>query len=171
MVLSARSTGPYEEAARSAWAVLAQWLEQRQAHQFVKQVYGVFRDNPRLTDQDLLRYDACVALPPGLGREPDGRVGRQMLPGGAYAVHTHVGSHGHIGSLFARMHRDEVPKRGLTVEHDRPFMAIYLNDPMRTAEAYRRSELCVPVLPVRMQLAGNDDEHGEAAILAGKAAG
>ena len=37
-------------------------------------------------------------------------------------------------------------------------MAIYLNDPAITREVHRRTELCVPVIPVRMPLSSNDDE-------------
>ena len=36
-------------------------------------------------------------------------------------------------------------------------MTIYLNDPSVTREMHRRTELCVPVLPIRMPLSGNDD--------------
>ena len=45
-------------------------------------------------------------------------------------------------------------------------MAIYLNDPAITREVHRRTELCVPVLPVRMPLSSNDDEdvHGGAEL-------
>jgi hypothetical protein len=40
-----------------------------------------------------------------------------------------------------------VQKRGLTIDQDRSFMTIYLNDPALTREMHRRTELCVPVLP------------------------
>ena len=65
-----------------------------------------------------------------------------------------------MGGLFSQLHRELVPKRGLRVDYDRPFMAIYLNDPNLTREVHRRTELCVPVLPVRMQLP-SDDDHGD----------
>ena len=127
----------------------------------VKQGYGYFRDNPRLTAPELLRYDACVPVTFGLDPEPDSGIGRQTLPGGAYAVHTHVGSYAEIGELFSQLHREIVPKRGLSLDYERPFVAIYLNDPGITREMHRRTELCVPVLPVRMPLSSNDDEAGQ----------
>ena len=43
-----------------------------------------------------------------------------------------------------------------------PFVAIYLNDPAVTREVHRRTELCVPVLPVRMPFSSNDDEDVQA---------
>ena len=79
-----------------------------------------------------------------------------MLSGGTYAVHTHVGSYQPMGGLLSQLHRDWVPKQGLSVDYDRPFMAIYLNDPMLTREVHRRTELCIPVLPLRVALPAED---------------
>jgi hypothetical protein len=69
-----------------------------------------------------------------------------------------------MGEVLSRLHRDIVPKRGLAVDYDRPFVAIHLNDPAITREMHRRTELCVPVNPVRMPLSSNDDED---AVVAG----
>jgi hypothetical protein len=60
-----------------------------------------------------------------------------------------------------------VPKRALSVDYDRPFMAIHLNDPAITREVHRRTELCVPVVPIPMPLASNDDLREAAAALPG----
>jgi DNA gyrase inhibitor GyrI len=133
------------------------WIDRQQARARVKQTHGLFRDNPKLTAPDLLRYDACVPVSFGFDADPEAGIGRQTLPGGAYAVHTHVGSYAETGRLFSELHRTIVPRRGLSVDYDRPFLAVYLNDPAITREVHRRTELCVPVLPVRMPLSGNDD--------------
>jgi AraC family transcriptional regulator len=159
-VVYARSMGPYRVSSCEAWSRLRSWLEHRSARSRVKQGYGYFRDNPRLTAPELLRYDACVPVAFGLDPEPGSGIGRQTLPGGAYAVHTHVGSYAEIGELFSCLHSEIVPKRGLSLDYDRPFVTIYLNDPAITREMHRRSELCVPVLPVRMPLSSNDDDLG-----------
>jgi DNA gyrase inhibitor GyrI len=168
-VLFARCMGPYEVSSREAWPVLAAWLERHNLRQVPKLGYGYFRDNPVTTPRDLLRYDACIPVIPGYDGDPSAGIGRQTLPGGAFAVHTHVGSYGEVGELFSRLHRDVVPKRGLAVDYDRPFVAIYLNDPAITREVHRRTELCVPVNPVRMPLSSNDD--GEAAAAGVRQAG
>jgi hypothetical protein len=77
-------------------------------------------------------------------------------------VHTHVGAYGPIGGLLSHLHRDWVPKQGLAVDYDRPFMLIHLNDPLVTREVHRRTELCIPVLPLRDYLPadGVGDEEG-----------
>ena len=161
-VLYARSMGPYQDSSREAWRLMNGWLDQRQMRGRVKQAYGYLRDDPKRTAPDLLRYDACVPLTFGL--VPDADIGRQTLPGGAYAVHIHTGSYAGTGELLSQLHRDIVPRRGLVVDCERPFVAIYRNDPLVTREMHRRMELCVPVLPVRMPLATNDDVAAESDI-------
>ncbi len=158
-VVFARSMGPYCESSREAWRLMTSWIDRQRARSRVKQAHGFFRDNPRVTSPELLRYDACVPVCFGFDADPEAGIGRQTLPGGAYAVHTHVGSYAEAGEVFSQLHRSIVPKRGLSVDYDRPFLAVYLNDPAITREVHRRTELCVPVLPVRMPLSGNDDDH------------
>jgi len=156
-VVYARGIGPYDLSAPEAWRSMNTWLEGHPARQRVKQGFGYFRDNPRSTAPELLRYDACVPVTLGLDADPVAGISRQMLPGGAFAVYTHVGSYADAGEQFSRLHREIVPARGLSVDYDRAFVAVYLNDPMVTREVHRRTELCVPVLPVRVPLSTNDD--------------
>lgn len=160
-VLYARVMGPYETSTPAAWGVIARWLEQNNARRLVKRGYGFMRDNPKTTAPDLLRYDACIGLVGNLDADPAAGIGRQILPGGAYAVHTHVGAYERLGSVFSKLHTSLVEKRGLSVDSDRSFMAIYLNDPLLTREVHRRTELCVPVLPVRVPVSNNDDHEHE----------
>jgi AraC family transcriptional regulator len=56
--------------------------------------FGVTRDDPMSTPPDRCRYDACVALPPGLSL-PD--ASEATLPGGRYAVTHFKGSVARIG--------------------------------------------------------------------------
>lgn len=158
-VVYARSIGPYRTSSVAAWRLLNAWLDKEQRRARVKQALGLFRDNPKRTASELLRYDACAPVAFGLDADPEAGIGRQTLPGGAYAVRTHVGPYGDAGELFSQLHRDIVPKRGLCVDYDRPFVAVYLNDPHITREVHRRTELCVPVIPVRMPLSSNDDDE------------
>jgi AraC family transcriptional regulator len=147
-VLYARGTGRYETAAREAWENLHGWLVARSARRHIRRGFGIFRDNPQVTACNLLRYDACVELTPAIDADPEAGIGRQVLGGGTHAIHTHVGSYNGLGDLLSELHRDFVPRQGLTVDYDRPFMAIHLNDPLMTREMHRRTELCVPVMPL-----------------------
>ena len=142
--------------AHEAWRQLEGWLEHHHARKSPRFGFGILHDNPRTTPPELMRYDACVPLAACADLEPTEGIGRQTLPAGTWAVLTHVGAYGEAGDAISTLHRDLVPKRGLTVDYDRPFMAVYLNDPRVTREVHRRTELCIPVIPIPMALAGND---------------
>ena len=155
-VLYARSMGPYLAGASKAWDLMGSYLEKHKVRRSVRVSYGLFRDNPRITAPELVRCDACIPLIPGLEADPALGIGRQTLPGGAFAVHTHLGSHAALGELFSRLYREEVPVRGLTVDFERPFLATYLTDPKVTREIHRRTEICVPFNPLQAHsLIGN----------------
>jgi AraC family transcriptional regulator len=165
-VLYARGTGDYWSASNDAWARLDRWLGQHKERRQIKRGFGLFHDNPQITPSELLRYDACVELMTCLDAEPAVGIGRQTVTGGTYAVHTHVGSYAPIGGLFSELHREWVRKQGLVVDYDRPFMAVYLNDPHITREVHRRTELCIPVLPLREQLPPDTDNEDDQAASA-----
>ena len=126
----------------------------------MKQGYGFFRDNPKVTAPELLRYDACIPVTAGLDADPEAGIGRQTLPGGAYAVHTHVGSYAEAGQVFSQLHRDIVPKRGLSrrlrpAVHGRSISTI----PPSRARCIAAPSCACRCMPVRMPLSSNDDEH------------
>jgi AraC family transcriptional regulator len=162
-VVHVRCTGPYHTSAVEAWQKLHQWLAKNELSRRMKRGFGLFHDNPQITRPEQLRYDACTDI--GAGVDPDFAegMGRQTLPGGAYAVHVHVGSYDAIGQLFSELHREWVPKQGMKADYDRPFLAIHLNDPVMTREVHRRTELCVPVMP--LALAAGDADAGEDRVL------
>ena len=145
-------TGATRQLRAIAWENLSGWLVAHNARRHIRRGFGIFRDNPQVTATDLLRYDACVEMTPGLDMDVNAGIGRQVLGGGTHAIHTHVGSYGGLGNLMSELHRDFVPRQGLTVDYDRPFMAIHLNDPLLTREVHRRTELCVPVMPLPLAI-------------------
>lgn len=166
-VVYARGTGSYDAAAKDAWERLFAWVSQYQARRQAKRGFGLFHDNPQLTPTELLRYDACIELATGPDADLPAGIGRQTLSGGTYAVHTHVGGYGAVGGLLSDLHREWVPRQGLAVDYDRPFMAIYLNDPLVTREVHRRTELCIPVLPLRTAMPGEaSTEDGDFSVTA-----
>lgn len=147
-VVYVRATGAYLTAATEAWAKLDDWLARHGLRRRMKRGFGVFHDSPQSTDCTSLRYDACADIGSGIDPVAAAEISRQTLSGGTYAVHTHIGGYDHIGQLMSELHREWVPKQGLVLDHDRPFVAIHLNDPRLTREVHRRTELCIPVQPL-----------------------
>lgn len=154
----ARAHGPYVASTRVAWQTMGRWLDAQGARPRMRVSYGLFRDNPRVTAPELLRYDACIPLAGGFEEYEGAGINRQVLQGGTLAIYMHVGPIETTGELFSQLHAKELPERGLSVDADRPFLAVYLTDPTVTPEQHRRTELCVPVVPIRTPIASNGGE-------------
>jgi AraC family transcriptional regulator len=163
-VLYVRTFGPYEHSTADAWAIMRAWLKQGQALSKCHICYGIYRDNPSVTPAELRRYDACVPLLPEINLDRADLLDRQILPGGSYASCTYFGVYNPLGAMFSPLHHNAIAKRGLRVDYERAFMAIYLHDPITSRGAYRRTEVCVPVSPIRMPVAGNDVGDRDAAV-------
>ncbi len=160
-VIYVRGTGCYAAAAKEAWQRLVHWLAAHEARRQVKRAFGLLHDNPQTTPVELMRYDACAQMTPEWDAEHYAGISRKTIGGGTYAVRTHVGSYGTLGGLFSQLHRELVPKQGLSVDYDRAFMAIHLNDPLTTPEVHRRTELCVPVVPLPVSMPDDADAHSD----------
>jgi AraC family transcriptional regulator len=160
VVLYARGCGAYATSVATAWQTMHGWLERHNVRHLFRRGLGIFHDDPTVTSPDALRYDACILPAQSIpDAEPEAGIGRQTLSGGAYAVHAHVGPYEGTGEAFSKMRRVAVAKRGLSIDLGRPFVAIYLNDPQLTREVHRRTELCIPVVPIRMPASSNDDSE------------
>lgn len=82
-VVFARRTGDYHHSAPQAWERLTTWLGLSEAAvRGPVEAYGICHDDPEVTPEPRLRYDA--ALPWQEGMRIEGDIGRQVLPGGAY---------------------------------------------------------------------------------------
>lgn len=146
-VLFARATGPYETSVQVAWGRMLSWLDEQRVRKRTPRGFGIINDNPRASDPDVRRYDACVELQPGLTTDPSSGIGRKMTPGGAYAVARIRGPHKVISDAFKHLRNVWVPEHGLRIDANRPHLEIYLNDPATTDPLNLLTDVCVPVSP------------------------
>jgi AraC family transcriptional regulator len=141
-VVFVRELGPYTEVAPLAWSKLRArasraWLLVEGAEHI-----GVAYDDPGNVREELLRYDACIAVPPG--REPPPGTHAGALEGGEHAVFEYRGPYRYIADAFDRIFRAWVPRSGVRLRRG-PYVEIYRSDPRRTPEDALTTELLLPV--------------------------
>ena len=141
-VACVRRQGPYIRSAKAAWEALWGWVKAKGLAGQVRQAIGYGHHDPAVTPGEQCLYDACLAIEGGF--ETDDPVGRQMLPGGRYAILTLHGSYEQIPDGFARLRDEFLPSCGEPVDA-RPWIERYLNDPCQVPEAEILTELCVPL--------------------------
>ncbi len=144
-VVYCRGEGPYEASAPQAWGRLWAWARDRGLAGRVRGAYGFGLDDPTATAPQKLRYDACLAVEGGAEPDAEAGIGVQTLPGGRYGIYRLQGAYHGIGEAFGRLHATWLPESGETLEPQRPFLEIYLNDPAEVPESELLTDLCLPL--------------------------
>jgi len=144
-VLFARATGPYARASHAAWKQMLTWLEEQRVRESIGRGIGVMHDDPGHVGPVERRYDACVELQPGIAIDGRAFIGRQSLPGGAYAVHRLKGSSADLRRTLKSLRRDWSPSDDLMIDATRPFLEIFLDDPRTVNKSDVRIAIHIPV--------------------------
>lgn len=124
------------------WARLMSWAGERGLADRPAPFFGLCPDDPEVTAEEHLRFDACVLV--GSEFVPDASVVMGEIPGGLYAVGVHVGPFDRlaetyldvIGRWFPTSGYDLAPEA--VVEH-------YLDDPAKVPPEELRTEVCVRI--------------------------
>ena len=140
-----RYTGPVGIAIGTFWmGTVAPWMGTNNL--YGRDRYGISLDDPSITKDTKIRYDACVASPEG--EVLTGNPQRKVIPGGKYAAMHFDGTGAHIGAAWDALLRDWLPKSGMQLD-SRPFFEHYppagKYDPKTGAFS---CDLCVPVAPL-----------------------
>ncbi|OGH61248.1 MAG: hypothetical protein A3G34_03475 [Candidatus Lindowbacteria bacterium RIFCSPLOWO2_12_FULL_62_27] len=141
-VLYVRKTGEYSKAAGAAWEALMKAVWSKFLFNRRVECIGIPHDNPNVTPEENLRYDACVDLHKAV--KPKGDAGVQAIAGGKYAVFLHAGPYEKLGETYNAIFSQWLPSSGAKLR-DVPGYEIYLNNPKRTKPENLKTEICVPV--------------------------
>lgn len=142
-VLFVRKTGRYDKAAAEAWGVLMKFTYSRGLMNYASAGIGICHDDPAITPEEKIRYDACIALKKDV--EPEGEVGVQKIAGGRYAVFLHKGPFDKLAQTYNAIFSGWLPESKVKLRNV-PCFEIYLNrDPRRTKPENLRTEVCIPI--------------------------
>lgn len=138
-----RHVGPYDQVA-PAWDRLCTFLGKEGLLGGDTQFFGICHDDPAVTESARIRYDACVTVDRHFA--PQGDIGVQVLPGGDYAVLTHIGPYADLGASYARLFGQWLPRSGRRLRPTPSFEA-YLNSPENTDPEDLIVDLHAPLEP------------------------
>ncbi|HLK61897.1 MAG TPA: AraC family transcriptional regulator [Bryobacteraceae bacterium] len=140
-VVFVRHVGPYREVGPS-WGKLMSWAGRRGLLGPGMKLIGVVHDDPDVTAEDKLRYDAAVIVKQPV--QPEGEFGVTELAGGSYAVATHRGPYERSGATYERMFGGWLPTSGYELR-DVPSFEQYLNAPQNTRTEDLLTAIHIPV--------------------------
>lgn len=123
-VLFVRRVGSYQDTPAEAWQALMLFVKENHLNLLTARKFSIGLDDPNITEQEKLRFDACISAP----KEPveKGDVGRQTLKGGRYAVFLHRGPYEELERTFDSIFRQWYPAHKKEVE-DQPCFCEHMN--------------------------------------------
>ena len=148
-VLYVRKEGNYNISAGKAWEVLMGFAYKNKI-KYKKNLmgkdammFGIGHDNPNVTDEDKLRFDACISWDDKTV-QPQGEISNKIIDGGKYAMFLHKGAYENL-KLTYDMIGDWIVESGTNLG-DKPMFEKYLNrDPRRTKPENLKTEIYVPI--------------------------
>ncbi len=135
-----RHVGPYDEVGPT-WGRLMEWAGRRGLHGQMTAI-GIVHDDPGVTPEDKIRYDAALVVTRPV--EPEGDIGAMEIPGGAYAVFTHNGPYQNFSRTYQQIYGGWLPKSGYQLR-DTPAFEQYMNSPQNTRPEDLVTLIHVPV--------------------------
>ena len=140
-VASVRHTGSYAECAK-AWKTLCGTPDVCKTFGPNSKFIGICYDDPEVTDDDKIRYDACVTV--AAAEEFGGGVVTQTIEAGTYAVYVHKGSFDGLYDTYRKLYGQWLPTSGYEPAGG-PSLEIYLNDPEKTPPEELLTEIRIPL--------------------------
>ena len=141
-VIYARAIGAYSKSAQQAWDVVCEFAKNKKLFGFKTEFLGISHDDPKVTDADKLRYDACIVISKEVA--PEGEIGIVEITGGKYAVFLHKGPYEKLESSYDYIFGKWLPESGNELRNVRSFEK-YLNSPDNTKSEKLKTEIFVPI--------------------------
>jgi AraC family transcriptional regulator len=141
-VIYVRRMGPYKDAAEAAWGTLCGYAFPKGLEGKDSRFIGVCYDDPDVTPEDKIRYEACITVDREV--QPEGEIGVQTIDGGRYAVFLHEGPYEKLKDTYQAVYGQWVPGSGCKLR-EKPCFEVYLNSPDETPPEDLRTEICIPI--------------------------
>lgn len=137
-VWAMRSYGSYTNVGKT-WQKLLLWIQEQSTH--IPPLYGICPDDPEVTEEARLRFDACVVAS---GLYADQLVDQTTISEGYYAVGLHQGPYHLLHETYLDIIGRWFPQSGYEPAPD-PVIEHYLNDPQHTSEEKLQTEVRVRI--------------------------
>ncbi|RXJ65530.1 AraC family transcriptional regulator [Halarcobacter ebronensis] len=143
-ILYLRKTGEYQKCSVEAWETLINFVGIKYFIKDEVMMFGIGHDNPRITQTDKLRYDACVSWV-DKNIKPEGEILSKIIDGGKYAMFLHKGAYTELINTYDEV-SDWIVESGVKLR-DLPIVEKYLNkNPITCKPEDLRTEIYIPLV-------------------------
>ncbi|OGV45653.1 MAG: hypothetical protein A2X46_15010 [Lentisphaerae bacterium GWF2_57_35] len=137
-----RRTGKYQTSAKEAWEAVCNQAFPKGLVGPKAEFIGISYDDPAITAEEKLRYDACITIDGDV--KPEGELGVLTVAGGNYAAFMHKGPYENLYKTYQCAYGEWLPASGKKLR-EAPCFELYLNDCTKTAPADLLTEIYIPI--------------------------
>lgn len=142
-VVSVRKTGNYSESAAKAWSEICKFIStQKDFVSAETKFIGISYDDPSVTPEEKLRYEACVTVNKEI--EVSGEIQKNTIKGGRYATFLHKGPYENFIHTYNAIFMQWLPESGEKLK-DLPCFEHYINNPQEVKPEELRTEVYIPI--------------------------
>ncbi len=136
-----RHTGSYDKVA-SSFQRLMLWAVTHFVLKFAPTTLGIIHDNPDLTDEEKIRFDACVIVSKEI--KPKGEIGYKKIEGGKFAIFTYKGTYENFYTVYDYIYNVCIFEKGWVLD-DKPAIEWYIKSPPFYKPENYITDFCVPI--------------------------
>ena len=142
-LIAARGVGKYADSAAEAWGKVMSFTYANKLMKPNVMMIGICHDDPQVTQDEHIRYDACVTVNGDISEHPELR--QHTIEAGRFAVFLHPGSYENLPQSYDYIFAEWLPDSGYQLR-DVPSFEKYLNrDPRRTKPENLKTEIHIPI--------------------------
>jgi AraC family transcriptional regulator len=143
-LLFIRRYGNYTKTPWDAWKAMGDFLNENHIDRSKLRYFGILQDDPTVTDENKVRYDACILAPSGVKEKAE--VGKETLKGGKYAVFTYLGAYDKLEQTFINIYLKWLPESKEELDEERaPFCEHFHMEYIRTDPTKLVTKIYIPL--------------------------
>jgi len=136
-----RHFGRYQEVGKSFQKLMA-WAAIRGVLKLRPKTIGIAYDNPDLTEEHNLRFDACILV--SKETQPKGRVGYKKISGGKFAVFSYEGSYSALDKVYDDIYYKAINYYNWELR-DEPLLEWYMKRPSANKPEQALTNIYLPI--------------------------
>lgn len=136
-----RHTGSYDKVAASFQRLML-WAATHLVLKLKPTTLGILHDDPDLTVEDKIRFDACVIVNKSI--QPKGEIGYKKIKGGKFAIFRYKGPYENFYTVYDYIYTVCLHEKGWELV-DTPALEWYIKSPPFYKPEHYVTDFCVPI--------------------------
>ena len=131
-----------DSSTKKNWDTFFTYAQKHKMINWESKFYGINWDDPMITPDEKVRYDACISIPNGTKMKS--KFSTKTIVGGKYLCFLYKGDYQNLGLVYNHIFKDWIIKRNYDLRED-PIFEQYINNMETTSPEDLLTEIFIPI--------------------------